>query len=777
MNGSKNPISSITMKGVATYANDAEQSKDAEQDKDAKQGKDAGQKLKELKKVNFIFGNNSTGKTTISRYLAALGNTSNTDNNGSNEFDACSIEHNGDSPILVYNSDFVKANFQQSDNLKGVFTLGEESVGAKAKIDELTAENKQLKENSAEYHDTIKKEEAAKDEKLYNLGNALWNWEHRKRFPKCFIGYGNSKKKIANAILEHASNHADYIKSYNMAELQKEYDQIHTVQREKIPFLPQPTAPLSPTLISIASNPLLSTVVQGNTENELSALIDQLQNQDWVKQGTQFHQKTDSTTCPFCQQHTPPSIAASLADYFDETFANNVKSLKELHTSYENTAKALMAYLDGLTPKIEALVDQHKLIEPNDWKRHIDNLRNAFDKNIERLKSKHSNPSSPIALEDIDSTLNKLLKIINKSNSEIDKWNKSLENTNAEEELKNKVWSAMCHANKPTIDNYNDVVDIVDEEIESLNKKIAEAKSTIQTNTVEISKLNKDIAGVDGTIDDINRLLQESNFVSFKLAKSGDNSYQIIRDDGTPVKDTLSEGESSFIAFLYFYHLITGSHSATTASNTEPKVVVIDDPVSSLDSQALFTASALIKDLSPNKNTNVAQLFVLTHNIYFHHEVSSYGMKGKASYHIVSKPAGKSIITCYSENPIQTSYTLLWQEVCELRDLSNKSSATILNVMRRILEHYFKYLGNKDVRTSIEKLKKLSGTTHTKCSAFYSNLNNGSHGFDDDVYNNTNIDKEKALDEFEELFKALGHADHYSMMMEAVGTINKSKGK
>lgn len=57
---------------------------------------------------------------------------------------------------------------------------------------------------------------------------------------------------------------------------------------------------------------------------------------------------------------------------------------------------------------------------------------------------------------------------------------------------------------------------------------------------------------------------------------------------------TLSEGEITFITFLYFLQLTKGSIDKDSIS--EDRILVIDDPVSSLDSNILFIVSSLLKD-------------------------------------------------------------------------------------------------------------------------------------------------------------------------------------
>ena len=57
----------------------------------------------------------------------------------------------------------------------------------------------------------------------------------------------------------------------------------------------------------------------------------------------------------------------------------------------------------------------------------------------------------------------------------------------------------------------------------------------------------------------------------------------------------------------------------------DKKIIVLDDPISSLDSTILYIVGAMIKDLSLSIRRgqgDVNQLFVLTHNVFFHKEAS-----------------------------------------------------------------------------------------------------------------------------------------------------------
>lgn len=118
-------IEHITIKDIATYDN-------------------SGIKVSDLKKVNFIYGANGCGKTTISNFLF---------NNSDEKFSNCSLVWQSDIPLntLVYNKEFRERNFGKG-KLSGVFTLGEATAEQVKAIADKTEELKVLKA------DGIKKE-------------------------------------------------------------------------------------------------------------------------------------------------------------------------------------------------------------------------------------------------------------------------------------------------------------------------------------------------------------------------------------------------------------------------------------------------------------------------------------------------------------------------------------------------------------------------------------------------------------------------------------------
>jgi len=362
------------------------------------------------------------------------------------------------------------------------------------------------------------------------------------------------------------------------------------------------------------------------------------------------------------------------------------------------------------------------------------------------------------------------LNLITEANNAIEKHNKMVVNYQDEKrKLINEIWKFLIEQEKVKLDNY------IKKNIglnKSLEKKIEEnnknGKNWKELDN-RIKELNKNITSVQPTIDEINRLLKFYGFLNFEIVPlaSDPNLYQILREDGKLAEISLSEGEITFITFLYFFQLIKGGLTEESVNND--RIVVIDDPISSLDSSVLFVISSLIKELIKkikNDEGNIKQIILLTHNVYFHKEVSYEGLRAKGEkpyFWILRKKDKVSNIQFYAENnPIHSSYELLWSE---LRNWKESSGITIQNTMRRILENYYSILGNKRDDYVISSFKTYE--EQEICRSLLSWTNEGSHTLPDDFFIEIPDDTiEKYLKVFKEIFSETQNLGHYSMMMK-----------
>jgi wobble nucleotide-excising tRNase len=713
----------------------------------------AGASLGPCKNINFIFGTNGSGKTTISRVIA-----------DPVAHPQCQLTWVDGREVerLVYNSDFVERNF--TSTLRGIFTLGEESAETIVKIE--AAKDKQHEHQAA--LSSLESNLKGSDGTAGKLGDlkklrrafedACWTIKNRHdaHFQDVFEGLRAAKAKFCDKVLiEQASNTATLCEFDDLTTRAKSVFQKGLARLNPLPL------PVFTGLVQLEQSTILVKKVVGKEDVNVSALITRLGNSDWVKQGRAYLDQSGNA-CPFCQQQVLSDLARDLDDYFDESYAKDLAAINSLQTAYEGYSSAVLKGLHD----IAATGSTHLSVE--ELRADIDRLAQRIELNKRHIARKKNEPSASIVLEELADIAAAIIERLKAANYQIIRHNQLVDNISAErKKLTAEAWRFILHVSKAEIERYLSEKGSLDRAVAGITTAIEGRKAQLAAVTNEIATLERSITSVQPTVNEINGILSSFGFSSFKLATAGERGsfYKLIRHDGSDALKTLSEGERSFITFLYFYHLIRGSVSAS--GMTADRIIVFDDPVSSLDSDVLFIVSSLIKRVLEDAcagNGQVKQVFVLTHNIYFHKEVSFDPKRGAEcraheTFWIVRKQDDVSTLTVYNHNPIKTSYELLWSEVRS----ANRSNLTIQNTLRRILESYFKLLGNMD---RDEIVAKFDGREKQICASLFSWVNDGSHAAHDDLYVSAdNSVVERYLSVFEKIFEKTNHMGHYNMMM------------
>jgi wobble nucleotide-excising tRNase len=731
-------IESIRIAGIATYGNVPEI-------------------ISDLSTFNFFFGSNGSGKTTITRVIADEG-----------RFPTCCVTWKGGTKLqaMVYNRDFVEHNFNQSNELKGIFTLGEKNIEilnkiatAKDDLDILTEKVKNLNANLRGENGV-----GGKQSELATLNEEFKNkcWfvytKHKAKLSPAFEGFRNSKESFKDKILkEWKTNSATLC---DLADLE---------QRTQTVFGPAPTTEKSipsidaEKIVALESSSVLKKRVIGKADVDIAMMIRKLGNSDWVREGRIFYDVNEKN-CPFCQQSTTEAFAKSLNEYFDETFEMDSKSINDLVTDYMTGSEWLKNQIASIIATPSKYLDVEKL------KVEKEILESIVTINLQRLAAKKKEPSQIVELESIANVVSTITTLIDTANVLISDHNKMVGNLAQEQrDITAQVWKYLLEVElKVELTAYDTKRDALNKAIDGMTKKLDSTKLDRRKKISEIQALEKEVTSIQPTIDGINALLSSFGFHGFSLAKADNGKYyKLVRSDGADAKETLSEGEKTFITFLYFYYLLSGSDSEVGI--TTDRIVVFDDPVSSLDSDILFIVGSLIKGLFDEVRSgagHIKQIFVLTHNVYFHKEVTfnprrrnNEAMSSEETFWIVRKSGLESKLEKHNHNPIKTSYELLWAEVRK----AERSNLTIQNSLRRILENYFKILGGIDPDAICGMF---NGKDKVICRSLFSWVNDGSHYAHDDLY--ISID-DSAVDTYLRVFRAIfeksGHLPHYKMMM------------
>ena len=174
------------------------------------------------------------------------------------------------------------------------------------------------------------------------------------------------------------------------------------------------------------------------------------------------------------------------------------------------------------------------------------------------------------------------------------------------------------------ITNYQAAQSVFDKEQEDFNSEISRIKIEIDKQVNIITEQSKMVSNIDEAVISINKRLVELGIDSFKIEKYDKDKaeYKLVRfEESTDnVFESLSEGEKMIISFLYFIEECRGKNDSKTAD--KKKIVVIDDPISSLSHIYVFNIGRLIKSEFFDSSKFYEQIFVLTHNLYFFYELA-----------------------------------------------------------------------------------------------------------------------------------------------------------
>lgn len=712
-----------------------------------------------LKTFNYIYGSNGAGKTTISRVVA---------NPGDPAYASCNIVWKAGAPLdaFVYNRDFIAANFGLSP-IKGVFTLGKQSVEeaealrlAAAEVAKRVTEINTLTA-TLKGHDGLGGKMAELEALDRGLQDACWaqKVKHGAKLSGAFEGYRNDKSKFKHRILEEVTRAANAEKRPTMADMEAKAETIFGPAPITEALLPSPSAI---SLVARETNSILPKVVVGSKDVDIAAMIEKIGASDWVKQGRPFFRKNNGN-CPFCQQTAPTSLEAALDAYFDGAFVADTEAIDALAVDYAAVSKEYLSAVDAIAASTSTRVDKTGL------KSQRDAAAAKIAANSLLIEDKRKEPSRLIVLDGLAQCAAAISATIAKANTAITAHNATVANIKTEKmNLTAQVWRHLVEEELAVhLSDYATRKGGLDKAIAKLQHRIDEAVKVKQAKEGEIRKLERSSTSVQPTVDEINALLRAYGFRSFSLGRVGEgNTYALRRSDATDARETLSEGERSFVTFLYFYHLLQGSPN--DSGTVLPRIAVFDDPVSSLDSDVLFIVSSLIHRLMDQmraKTHPVKQLFILTHNIHFHREVtfnsnrSQGASMGEESFWVVRKPSDHSLVQLSPGNPVSSSYEMLWAEV-RRKDLT---VGAVQNTLRRILESYFKMLGGVDLRSLDRHFK---GADKVVCKSLFSWINAGSHGFDDNLHFAVDAASvENHLRVFKAIFENSEHGAHYRMMM------------
>jgi len=699
------------------------------------------------KKVNLIYGLNGTGKSTLSDFLY---------DKSDSVFTKCSLEGFNNEEILVYNQRFIKDYFYEPDNLNGIFTLSKGNKEAEKKIRNAEAAIKKLEVDKTKENESIGKLNNDITKKKQTAENTTWEIKGTytggdRVLEFCLEGLKGKKEKLFNHISAIAKPSQKPNKT--TGQLKKEVEAFQGDNAQKLDSLPA----INFTSHKLEIGSLLQKEIIGNENSSVAGLIKQLDNSDWVKEGLKYLSDDIADAkepCPFCQEKTiTKNVVDNIKDYFDETYENDLNGLKKLLTKYEDAINSIPLKENYNS---NALVIASK----SDFENKYSNIKRILNKNKRKIEDKLKTPSQKSILTDSTDAIDNFNLFVKDINYKVMEHNRKIDNKDESlNQIKSMFWNLMRWEYDQTISAYEKDNTNIQKKTKEINTEIRSIENNVTAQKDIITKQQINTVNIEEAIANINSGLVELGIDSFRIVKHSDIFYKIVRDEqDSNTFQTLSEGEKMIISFLYFRELCEGKKNAKDISNK--KIVVIDDPISSLSHIYIFNIGQLIKNNFFNSD-KYDQIFVLTHSLYFYYELTDANHKRRKDtqklFRMIKNCDGSQILDMkYDE--VQNDYQSYWYIVKD----ENQPPALIANCMRNIIEYFFNFIEKKDLNNVFQKpeLQK------NQYQAFCRYINRESHSLGQNIFDYKEFNYSNFKEALGLVFQESGYKEHYEEMIK-----------
>ena len=732
-----------------------------------------------FRRQNVIYGWNGTGKTTISRLLAQFDNSS--DSTADLEIDlvveqqqVSGGEYLSRKPsVHVFNRDYVEQNIAASQHgtMPPVYTLGKAKINEKERrteIERLLPEaNEELKNAEArltrsrrDYKKHLIDHASEIKRQLHSAGGNRFNNYNRGHY-----------ERLSQQMADDPSIRPSLLSETDIEALRAK------IQQSPLDALLSPTVPIPDFthLIEVVSSLTATSVVA----IKLEQLQDDPTLSSWVRDGLRIHRDRGGTVCLFCEQSLVSERLERLGAHFSEAFEHLQDSIQSTEDRVIQQRSVLSEVQFPARAELYPDLQQRYAECMLQLQRVLDEALSFLGRLQTLLEDKKTKAFEVLELEceqpsSCDSELAALVWVIEKHNARCSDYGQQIEDARTRIE-----WDYVVRR----ICDYEHLVG----SIESADEDITTRRAALESLQDEAQIIRHALKEHHSFADALNRELEKYlGHPELRLSASEDG-YEIQRSGGAAEK--LSEGETTAITLLYFLSAVT-SHE----SGTQECIVVLDDPVTSLDNSALHLASQYIRQ----SVRDCGQLFLLTHNFAFFRQVKSWlgrsakGRPGMRDWNDV----GFYMLECRRKDGsrrasliemdsllyrFDTEYHFLFAELYRAYVSPEKTTFSELyllpNAARRLLEMFFAFKKPKVSRqlaTVIEQSAFETGRKERLARFLHAQSHNSFVGGDD--YEFVALAETPAvINDVLELIEATD-AEHYGNMVELVqGTLTKSK--
>lgn len=659
------------------------------------------------KDINFIFGKNGSGKSTITKLIKEQSNC-NYDMSIFQGFKSVLGEDKKLNAVILGKENIeinkqIKLKEMDKASLESEINLLQ--GGIKEPIDEHT-ENLFVK---------LKIAEKAKNDKLKQINSF---------YTKSATAISEDLQIVENArkynknIFEKEIEKGEHLEK---GEIEK-YKKILNSERKLVTSIDFPIINPEKYLQSV------NEVLEAKVESKI--IIEELQGNsgkaNFAQEGLNIHNIEDM--CAFCGNKVSEDRIVALKSYFSaddvEALKTRIVDGKKIISDKKNLFQEIKINPEEFYPdyiedvnelnKATSIVKEAQLI-------FFEKLEQALEEKEKHLFeiTKILALEIPASFEECAVEYKKLSKENNEFSINLSSNQKSARDSLRYHKVKKLADSFNIESNKAElkllIENKLGIQKSIDGEKEKIDSLIQERNKI----SIGISELLKNTKDTKKLAENINSKLK--NTVTFRLHRKKEDDqefYEIESMNGQirPITE-LSTGEKNIIAFLYFIEKLD---EVIEISNRKPKLIIFDDPMNSNDDTMQYLITDELQKLMKKcqKSDSSQKFILLTHNIFFYLNCSFESKNRRDDknpfeennyYKLLCDGNQTKIIKINNrQQDFKTNYEALWHELIFLYD--EDKPEMMLNPIRRIIETYVVFNGKEDFYKDNKHAKNLFNT-------------------------------------------------------------------
>lgn len=635
----------------------------------------------DLKQINLIWGYNGQGKSSLVQFIREKIEAENR-----NEIFECE----GNIKLFIYDELYKRntlyinedsnegfRSFYGGENIRGIIKDKKIILDKIKKVEDRINTRKANINGQNEEIDTLKTKIAKETRKVLEKINPN-QYKTPQSYTKAHIQDESFENSTTLTTQNLATKEKQTIDNAPKAITYFTFDTIKKIEQGKIQ--------LSEMLKQTPQNQAIERFKQDKELENIAKLAIEIKNKN-----SYYNEK-----CPLCEQNIATiKLWENLEKHFNKEYESFIERLKKAKEYFDKTNTEINNFKAWLNNNI---IQTKLYTKQNDD--NIDELRQKYliasenlqkdiDTIIKAINKKSESPNtSDIELKLSENFSNSLSAILSDELKTIIDYHNN-EQSNYAQIIQNNIKEIKQHFIAKEKEAFNEI-----NEKRKLLKKHKDRLETIKECLANKNQeLNEQLKKIDESFTMLNGDLHKWFFKEIRFEKIGDSHYKTQRlnhkKEWIDCKSGLSEGEKTIISIIYFINFYLSS----LENLQECPIVIIDDPITSLDSQN----KDKIKNYIFNKvfNQPRGQIFLLSHDKLFIHKMnknikSNNLAKEKSIFTITKKELTSSLNSLEDfEFKLENEIKEIYKKLQSFLDSDNIDNTHIKSLPRELLESLF----------------------------------------------------------------------------------------